>query len=302
MNSKTSVIYLTVVLIWSTTPLGIVWSSESVHPTMAVLLRMLIAVILGSIILFLKKIEFPRNPTAYRLYLYSGMGIFIGMLFTYLSAQYLSSGLISLVFGLSPIISGLLAHKILDESKFNKTKKLALTMALIGLGFVCSDSISLNSHSWRGLVLILIAVTFFSLSGVLNKSVKINIHPLAITIGGLTITIPFFILAWYFLDGELPIEQWQARSIAAIVYLGIFGSLIGFVGYFYILQKLSATTVSLVTLITPIIAILLGIYFNNESVTKHLMLGATLVVVGLGLFLFGGKKPSSNKIKPAGQL
>jgi drug/metabolite transporter (DMT)-like permease len=302
MNSKTSIIYLTVVLIWSTTPLGVVWSSESVHPTMAVLLRMLIALTLGSLILFLKRIELPKNPTAYRLYIYSGMGIFTGMLFTYLSAQYLSSGLISLVFGMSPILSGLLANKILGESKFNKIKKLALTIAIIGLGIVCSDSISLNSNSWPGLVLILMAVSFFSLSGVLNKSITINIHPLATTVGGLTVTIPLFILAWYFLDGQLPIAQWQIRSMAAIVYLGVFGSLIGFVGYFYILQKLSATTVSLVTLMTPIIAVLLGVYFNNEVVTKHLISGASLVMVGLGLFLFGGKKPSSNKIKPAGEL
>ena len=41
---QVSIAYLVVLLIWSTTPLGIVWSSESINPTMAVLLRMLIAV------------------------------------------------------------------------------------------------------------------------------------------------------------------------------------------------------------------------------------------------------------------
>ena len=284
-----SVAYLAVVIIWSTTPLGIVWSSETVHPTLAVLMRMIIAILPGVAIMKFAKIKLPFSAQALKIYGYSCVGVFGGMLFSYLSAQYLSSGLMSLIFGLSPLLSGLLAQKILAEPKFSKTKILALTVALAGLAVVCFDSIALNEDSVVGIGLILLGVFFFSISGVMVKSVEIDIHPLATTIGALTFSVPLFALAWFFVDGTLPYQQWQVRSILAILYLGIFGSLVGFLAYFFILQKLRASTVALITMMTPVFALCLGAMLNNEPVSLHLLLGALLVMCGLALYQWGGK-------------
>lgn len=289
LSKMVPVAFFAVVLIWSTTPLGIVWSSMSVHPTMAVLLRMLIALILGSLILVVARIRLPLSKTAFKLYAVSSIGIVGGMLLSYLSAQYLASGTISLIFGLSPLISGLLAQKILNEPKFGPMRSLSLVVAFIGLGIVCSSKISLTSDSWIGLVLILTAVFLFSLSGVLIKTVKINIHPIASTVGALMFSTPIFTLAWLIFDGSIPIEDWQIKSLYSIVYLGVFGSLIGFIGYFYILQNLKASTVALVTLITPVFAIMLGSTLNGEVITSALILGAICVLLGLSLYQFGDR-------------
>ncbi len=284
-----SVAYLAVVLIWSTTPLGIVWSSETVHPTLAVLMRMIIAIVPGVVIMKLAKINLPWSVQARKIYAYSCVGVFGGMLFSYFSARYLSSGLMSLIFGLSPILSGVLAQKILAEPKFSKIRIVALTVALSGLFVVCFDSISLNQDSVIGLGLILLGVFFFSLSGVMVKSVAIDIHPLATTVGALTFSVPLFALVWFFADGTLPYQQWHARSIWAILYLGIFGSLVGFLAYFFILQKLRASTVALITMMTPVFALYFGAILNNEQVSLHLVFGALLVMCGLALYQWGGK-------------
>lgn len=284
-----SVAYLMVVLIWSTTPLGIVWSSESVSPTMAVLMRMVIAVLFGWVMLKLVRIELPWDRMAVRLYSYSGVGIFGGMLCAYLASRYLSSGMMSLLFGLAPILSGLLAQKISAAPGFNRPQQLALVVALIGLGIVCSDSMSLSAGSSTGIMLILCGVFFFSLSGVLVKSVEIDINPMATTVGALMISTPLFGASWWLMDGTMPVDQWQARSLWAIIYLGFFGSLIGFVAYFFVLQKLSASTVALVTLITPVLALLLGALLNNESISNSLMIGAVFVIIGLALYQWAGR-------------
>ncbi|WP_076410180.1 DMT family transporter [Shewanella sp. UCD-KL12] len=290
--------FLSVVLIWSTTPLGIVWSSESVHPTMAVLLRMLIALSLGCLILLTARIRLPWSKAAIKLYSVSSIGIVGGMLLSYFAARYLASGTMSLIFGLSPLISGLLAQKLLGEDKFGPMKLLALALAFIGLGIVCSSKLSLSSASWVGLLLILTAVFLFSLSGVLIKTVKINIHPIASTVGALLFSTPQFMLAWLLFDGSLPIDTWQERSLWSILYLGVFGSLIGFIAYFYILQNLKASTVALVTLITPVFAMMLGTQLNNEQVTTALIIGAAFVILGLGLYQFGDKIYSFAKQRP----
>ena len=284
-----SVAYLAVILIWSTTPLGIVWSSESISPTMAVLLRMLIAIMLGAMIIKSRHIEIPWHKQALRVYSYSALGIFGGMLFSYMAAQYLSSGVMSLVFGLSPVLSALLAQKITNDPKLSKIRLFSMLISLTGLAVVCADSFSLKANGGYGLVFILVAVFFFSLSGVLVKSVSLAIHPMATTVGSLTVSIPLFFTSWIVLDGSLDISQWQTRSIWATVYLGVFGSLIGFYAYFYVLQKLTASTVTLVTLITPVMALSLGALLNDEKVSFNLMAGAICVLFGLSLYHFGEK-------------
>ncbi len=284
---QVSIAYLAVLLIWSTTPLGIVWSSETINPTMAVLLRMLIAVVLGSLIIFIRKIVLPWHKQAIRLYTFSALGIFGGMAFTYLAARYLSSGVLSLVFGLAPVFSAILARRILDEPKISVVRKLSMLLSFIGLALVCADNFSLKGDSIYGLIFILAAVFLFSLSAVLVKSISLAIHPLSTTVGALTVSLPLFILNWLLLDGSLDTSDWQLRSVWATIYLGVFGSLIGFFAYFFVLQKLTASTVALITLVTPIIALSLGAVLNNEVISNKILLGAFLVILGLALYHWG---------------
>ncbi|PCH97657.1 MAG: EamA family transporter [Gammaproteobacteria bacterium] len=284
---QVSVAYLAVLLIWSTTPLGIVWSSESISPTMAVLLRMLIAVVLGAMIIVIKKIELPWHKQAIRLYSYSALGIFGGMSFSYLAAGYISSGVLSLSFGLAPVLSAILARRILAEPKISTLRKISMLLSFIGLALVCADNLSLSGDNIYGLIYILIAVFLFSLSGVLVKSVSLAIHPMATTVGALTLALPLFIINWLLLDGSVDTSQWQLRSIWATIYLGVFGSLIGFFAYFFILQRLTASTVALITLITPVIALTLGAFLNDESINSSLVFGAILVMLGLIIYHWG---------------
>jgi drug/metabolite transporter (DMT)-like permease len=279
--------YFTVILIWSTTPLAIVWSSETVSSTLAVLLRMMIAVVPGWCLLKIFNIELPWHKEAIRLYSYSAIGIFGGMLFSYLAAKNISSGLISLMFGLSPILSGVLSQKFLSEAKLSRARKMALLVAVFGLVIVCYDKVSLGNNAWLGILFILVAVSFFSLSGVLVKTVEVAINPMATTVGSLLFSLPLFLIVWLLFDGSLPIHTWSLKSIWSIIYLGLIGSLLGFIAYFYVLQRLKASTVALITMITPVIAISLGSFLNNETISQSLVLGAFCIITGLALYQWG---------------
>ncbi|NQZ23152.1 MAG: DMT family transporter [Colwellia sp.] len=279
--------YLAVIIIWSTTPLGIVWSSETIHPTLAVLLRMMIAVLPGLLLLKAFKIEFPWHKQALRLYSFSSIGVFGGMLFSYIAAGYISSGLMSLIFGLSPILSGVLSKRILAEASLSLAKKLALAVAISGLAIVCYDNISLAEDAYIGMISVLIAVSFFSLSGVLVKSVEVAINPMATTVGTLLFSIPLFIIVWLIFDGTVPYETWSNKSIFSVIYLGVVGSLVGFIAYFYVLQRLKASTVALITMITPVVAISLGAILNNEVINTNLVIGALAIITGLAIYQWG---------------
>jgi drug/metabolite transporter (DMT)-like permease len=281
--------YLFVILVWSTTPLGIVWSAESMPPTLSVFLRMFIALILAIATVLVLKIHIPRTKNACLLYFYSAAGIVVGMLFSYLAAQSVPSGVISLVFGLAPIISGLFAQRMLSEQAFTAIKIVALVLSILGLFMVCMAQINQFQVPVMGIIYVLFAVTSFSLSGVMIKTIPIAIHPMATTLGALMFVTPIFALIWLISGGEVNYQQWQMKSIIGTVYLAVFGSLLGFLAYFHVLQKLNASTVALTTLITPIFAVSLGALLNGEAITPSLMIGGGMILSGLFLYQFGDK-------------
>lgn len=282
-----SIAYLTVLLVWSTTPLGMAWSNESVHPSMAALLRMVIALLLGIFVINLMRIPLPFSRKAIRLYSYSCLGVFGGMMSSYLAIQYITTGMVSLAFGLTPILTSLLTLRMRAERNLATHQYIAIFIAFLGLITVFVNSLVLSPDSWIGIVLILTGVTLFSVSAVLIKTVDIVIHPAATTMGTLLFAIPCYISAWLLMDGTLPVTQWTFKSLSAIFYLGVFGSLIGFFCYFYILQKLSASTVSLITMITPVIAVILGSWLNNEVITINVVFGTAAIITGLALYQRG---------------
>ena len=107
--------FIGVVLIWGTTPLAIKWSGEGVGYLFGVSSRMVIGLILALLVLKLMGLSLPWHAKARRTYIAAGLGIFVAMTAAYWSAQYIPSGWISVMFGLTPIVTGLMARVWLTE-------------------------------------------------------------------------------------------------------------------------------------------------------------------------------------------
>src|SRR5690606_41824692 len=96
-------------------------------------------------------------------------------------------------------------------------------------------------------------------------------------------------VAWLLLDGALPTLHFSSHSPWAMLCLATFGSLVGFVCYFYVLRHLPASTVALVPLATPAFALMLGSWLNDERLTASLVVGSVLITVGMALYFWGGR-------------
>lgn len=275
--------YLGIILIWATTPLAIQWSSQGVGFAFAVLLRMLIGVLVAALLVAVWRIRLPLHARARRAYLVGGLGLFGAMALTYWGARYVHSGLISVLFGLSPLMAGVLAAVFLGERALTPLKVSGMLFGALGLGVIFMHGGSFGGeHMVAGLLAQLLAVLVYSGSLVWLKRIGDDSPPLATTVGTLLVSLPFFGLLWWFTDGHLP-AMVPPRSGAAIVYLGIFGSVIGFALYYYVIKHLEASKVALITLITPVIALLLGHFLNGEAVGWRLWSGTSLILFGLGV-------------------
>jgi drug/metabolite transporter (DMT)-like permease len=275
--------YLTVILIWSTTPLAIKWSAQGAGFAFAVASRMAIGLAVAAILLAVWRVGLPLHRRARMSYLAGGVGLFGAMTLTYWGAQYIPSGLVSVLFGLSPLITGLMALLWLEEEALTPAKLAGMLCGLAGLAAIFGDRAEMaGSHALAGVAALLAAVTLSSARLVWVKRIGDDSPPLATTAGILAVSLPLFGLVWWLTDGHVPVAM-PARTGAAIVYLGVFGSVLGFALYYYVVKHLETGKVALITLVTPVMALLLGSLLNGESVGARVWAGTALIGVGLSL-------------------
>lgn len=258
-------------------------------PVAAAWLRMTIAAVLGWLFLKVVRIDLPWHAKALRVYGFSVIGIFLGMMLSYLGAKSVPSGLISVMFSLSPVISGLLAHLLIKDRSLTRLRVAAFMVALSGMATIFLGDSNGSTGTTEGLLFVVCSVLFFCLSGVLVKGESSDLHFMSITVGALILSVPCYAVSWLILDGELPVIDWSSKSPWAVVFLAVFGSLIGFGSYFYVLQKLPPSTVTLVTLVTPIFAMIIGSRLNHEILDSRVYWGCALVLSGLALYIWSDK-------------
>lgn len=278
--------FISVVLIWSTTPLAIKWSALGAGFGFAVFARMAVGVVLCALLLAALRIRMPWHRSARWTYAVGGISVFGAMSLTYWAAQYISSGLISVLFGLSPLITGLGAAYWLKEKALTWNKIGGMLLGLFGLVTIFRHNIEIGPHAFAGIAALLVAVTVQSLGLVWIKRLADHSSPVAINLGTLLFALPLFALTWLVSDGQVPTAV-PTRALIAIAYLGLFGSVVGFVMYFYMIKHMEAGRVALITLITPLIALLLGHTFNSEAVPFNVWLGTAGILTGLSLHQWG---------------
>jgi len=279
--------YFGVIVIWSTTPLAIKWSSQTSF-LFGVTGRMVLGALLCLLIIAIMRIEFPWHRKARWSYLAISISIYGALMSTYWGAQFISSGLISVLFGLSPIITSMLTLIWLDNQRIRFNQWAGMLLGLLGLGLIFKSELSMGTDGIKGLLAILFAVLLHSSSAVWVNRLNVGLSPLVMTCGGLLVSLPFYGITWLLLGESLPLT-FPSYALLSILYLGIFGSVIGFIFYYYILKHIEANRVALITLITPIMALLLGQNLNGEVIHTTIWIGTSVVLVGLTLYQFGNR-------------
>ncbi|MBU1236564.1 MAG: DMT family transporter [Gammaproteobacteria bacterium] len=273
--------YLGIILIWSTTPLAVQWSTQGAGFAFAVLARMAIGAVLAGILITVWRIGLPLHARARQSYLAGGLGIFGAMSLTYWGARHIHSGLISVLFGLTPLMTSVLAALWLRERALSPLRIAGMALGIAGLATIFAHGEGAgDAQADAGLAALVLAVFFYSASLVWIKRIGDDTHALATTAGTLAVSLPFFAVVWWFAEGSVPTDL-PLRTEAAIVYLGVFGSVLGFALYYYVVRHLEAGRVALITLITPVLALLLGQVLNGEDVGPRVWLGAALITFGL---------------------
>lgn len=208
------------------------------------------------------------------------------MICVYWGAQFIPSGWIAVLFGLTPLATAAMSAWWLNESAFTPAKLAGMLLGLGGLAIIFGGSFGMDNAAWQGIAMVLLAVALQSASAVWVKRVEAPISSVAVTGGGLVMSLPMYLLTWLVLDGSLP-QEIPLRSGVSIVYLALFGSVIGFNLYYYALQRLSAGVIALINLVIPVTALWVGHVWNGEEIRAEVWLGTASILLGLVAYQWG---------------
>ena len=284
-----------VVLIWSTTPLAIIYSSQELDPLLSLSVRFALSLTVLMMWYLLTGRRLPWHTDAIRTYIAVGIiGIGLSMSCAYLSAQTLPSSWMALIFGLTPVFAGILEGLVFRSLHLSLVHWLGMGIALSGLGLVMfKPEQNLSDILSFGAAMMLLATALHALSASLVKRIKTKLTIWDTVLGGLLFALPLTLVFWLWTGGSLP-DQINMTTVGAILYLGVIGSLAGFLLYYKTLSAFSATTSSFITLLAPPIALVWAVAINHEPMTDRLLIGTGLVLVGLWVFIRYG---TTNRLK-----
>jgi len=281
--------YIFIILLWATTPLAIKWSTEGSGFIFGVAARMSIGLLCILCMLLLSRQPLPWHSKARQTYFAIAVQIYGAMMAVYWGAQFIPSGWISIIFGLSPFITALLTALWLGERSLTWNKLLAYLLGVGGLTLIFSTAVQMSFQSVLGISSVLLAVFLQALSAVWVKRLQAKLPALTQVTGGLIFATPLYLITWWFIDGIIPTTL-PAYSLLSILYLGLIATPIGFALYYYVLTHLAATRVALITLVSPVLALFLGYYLNEEMLTIKIIAGTGLILCALLIHSFVGRR------------
>lgn len=308
MKAKIWIALIAVYIVWGSTYLAIRFVVETIPPFLSAGLRFLIS---GLILYIWQRARGDSPPTLIQwksaaviglLLLLGGNGSLVW------AEQRIDSGIASLFIATTP-----LWMVLIDSLTPGKRSPGWLTWLGVLLGF---SGILWLVTPWQnyysreldslGVVVLLFAAFSWSLGSLYSRKASLPRSPLLYTgMEMLTGCIGLFILS--ILMGEwkqLDISAIQSHSILGLVYLIVFGSLIGFVSFTWLMRNAPTPLVSTYAYVNPLVAILLGVLFAHEVLDGKVILSAVIIisaVILINLSNFSNHKSSRIVRAPSGE-
>jgi drug/metabolite transporter (DMT)-like permease len=276
-------------LIWGSTWLAIKVGLIGVPPFLAAGLRFSLSAALVGIILAARRK--PLRLTRDDIVCVVSLGILVFWLdyaAVYWAEGRISSGLTAILFSTMPLMTTLLSRFWTHSEILSGQKVAGILVGVTGTALLFWPDERLGFAEALGMLAALFGCFCAAVNLVIMKRHGRHSDPFVLNFLGMALG------AVCLLAMSAALEQWSAvnwsrTNILAIFYLSIFGSLVAFSAYYRLIKVMDATTVSLSTLIIPIVALALGRFFLHERVAATAVAGIATILAGVAVAIVPGK-------------
>ena len=295
--------------------LGFFWGSSylfikigvdhGLQPFTLIMFRLLIGFILLATVVGVARETLPRDPRSYgHLFVMGVINIAIPFSLITYAEQTVDSSLAAVINGAVPLFVIVIAALFLKGETVTVNRVAGLAIGFIGVAILVGlDMTDLGSANAIGELALIGATISYAVGNVYAKAHVHGLRPMIPAV--FQVFFGLLVTGALAFATEAPLSvPWVPESLFAVVWLGLLGSGLAYLGYFRILQHWGATRTSMVAYLLPVFGILLGAIVLSEPIAASTLIGTALVIGGIALVnsrygtrpIFAGRNPAAGRV------
>jgi len=285
-------LYTLICLIWGSTWLAIKVGLVGVPPFLGAGLRFLMSTFLVGLVLAARRtrIRLTRDDKICVLSL-AVLVFWLDYAAVYWAEMRISSGLTAILFSTMPLMTSLLSAYWTRSETLSGRKIVGILVGVFGTALLFWPHERLGLAHALGMLAALGGSLCAAINLVMMKKYGRHGDPFVLNFFGMGLGSACLLAMSAALERGV-VVAWSRSNVLALCYLSIFGSVVAFSAYYYLIKRMDATVVSLSTLIIPIVALALGRVFLHETVTWMAVAGIATILAGVAVAIMpAGKSP-----------
>ena len=284
---KARLVWLVLCGIWGSTWLFIKLGLEDLPPFTFASIRFIIAVAIVFSIIRIRGLALPRARADWILLAVTGIlsfGFNYGLVFW--GEQYITSGLAALLQATTPAFGLVFAHYNLPGERLSWSKIAGVILGVFGVAVVFSNQLAVaGRQALAGCIALMFSSVVVAYSNVLVKKHGKKLNPAIMTFGQMLFGLLLLLVASITLEGNPLRYHWTPMAVIALFYLAIVGSVIAFLLYYWLILNMDVTKSMLIALVTPVVAVILGMIVLNEEFGWRTLAGGAMIMLGIAFIV-----------------
>lgn len=295
--NQSVLVWVIVCLIWGSTWFFIKLGLRDLPPITFAGMRFVIAAAVLWLIVAARRRPLPRAPADWwTLAWIGGLGFALNYALIFWGEQFIASGLASVLQATIPAFGLLFAHYFLPSEPLTVRKLGGVALGIAGVALIFFDQLRIEgAMALWGCAALALSSLVVAFTNVMVKARVVHVDTPVLAAAQMTFgLVPLLAvgLAW---EGNPLRFHWTARAVGALFYLALVGSAAAFLLYYWLLQRIDVTKTMLVSLITPVIALLIGWAALGEGLTWRVGVGTAAILSGIALIVFNPKTQKESR-------
>ncbi len=286
--------FWTLGLLWGSSFMLIRISVQEVNPFQLVFTRVGIASVGLLALQFLRGRRIPTDPRVLIPLIVIGVGnTAIPFLLISWGETIIESSMASILQSTASLFTLIVAHFFFEDERMSAQRVGGMLAGFVGVVVLFSANIEGGRVLVTGLLgqlAIVAASMFYATFTTYSRTVlqRQKVEPLTVAAMAMTsaaVVMGIAMFAAPLFGGPSPVWLWDVSRNAstALITLSVFNTLAAYGIFYFIVASLGASRAAMVTYVVPVVGLLLGVVFLNESLTWHLLMGAALILGGIGI-------------------
>ena len=294
LSMKARIVWLILCGIWGSTWLFIKLGLQDLPPLTFAGIRFVFASGILITIILARGVRWPRKRREWLVMAVVGLLQFslnYGLVFW--GEQRIPSGLAAVLQSTFPVFGLVIAHFYLPDEPITAKKVVGVLLGVLGVSIIFSHQLTIAGRAaLLGSIALVMSAFFGSYGNVLVKAYGTQIDPFVLAAGQMICGFPPLLALGIATEGSPFRFHWTAMGVLSLAYLVIVGSVIAFTLFYWLVRHMDVTNTMLIALVTPVMAVILGMIVLHEQLSWRLFGGAACIISGIAFIVL--RKPQKS--------